>query len=226
MLRPLRIWSIRLLALALVTVLLLAAAWLWITTSTNSAIYADIDAIPVSTEQQTRAGLVLGTSPWTLSGHTNGYFVARMNKAAELYLSGKIDKLIVSGDNRQKEYNEPVEMRDALVKKGVPVDDIVLDYAGFRTLDSVVRAKTVFAAPEIIIVSQRWHNQRALYIARQHDLPAIAVNANDPSWRSGYRTRLREVLAKIWMLIDVHLLDREPYYPGPPAPIFTDHELN
>lgn len=205
--------------------LIILLAWLWIVQHTNPYIYDQTSNIP-----STQVGLVLGTSPRTKSGGRNGYFHSRMHKAAELFHAGKVQRLIVSGDNRQVEYNEPVVMRDTLIALGVPTEAIVLDYAGFRTLDSVVRAKWVFGLDTVTIISQDWHNQRAVYIAQQYDLQAYAINADDASLRAGFYTQGREILAKVWMLIDIHVLQTTPTFPGPPEPIYpadsADNDAN
>ena len=105
------------------------------------------------------AALVLGTSPTGRNGGLNRFFQSRIKACAELYHAGKIDRIIVSGDNRHKSYNEPAAMKSALILKGVPADVIFLDYAGFRTFDSVIRAKEVFGQSSFVVVSQRFHNE-------------------------------------------------------------------
>ncbi len=109
--------------------------------------------------------LLLGTSPVGRFGGPNAFFIARINATAELYEAGKVDRILVSGDNRHKNYNEPQAMKKALMEKGIPEDIIFLDYAGFRTYDSVVRAKEVFGQKSFIVVSQKFHNERAVFIA-------------------------------------------------------------
>lgn len=107
------------------------------------------------------------------------YFTFRMQAAYELFITKKVKYLLLSGDNHIKGYDEPSDMREALIKLGVPDSCIVLDYAGFRTLDSVVRCDEVFGEDSITIVSQEFHNQRALFIANKNNINAIAYNAND-----------------------------------------------
>ena len=101
------------------------------------------------------------------NGNNNLYFDYRILAAVELYKAGKIKYILISGDNRKKDYNEPEEMKKALIQKGVPAKFIYLDYAGFRTLDSVVRAKEVFGQNQLTIISQRFHNERAIYLAEK-----------------------------------------------------------
>ncbi len=161
------------------------------------------------------AALVLGCARTLPSGRGNLYFRYRINAAAALYRAGKADFLIVSGDNHREGYDEPTEMRDALVAAGVPEERIYRDYAGFRTLDSVVRAREIFSQTSLTIVSQPFHNERAIFIAREHGIDAIGFNARDVSARGGMRTRLREHLARIRTVLDVWVLDSSPRFLGP-----------
>ena len=158
--------------------------------------------------------LLLGTSR-TYAGHPNPYYVARIEAASELFKSGKVAGILVSGDNRRANYNEPEMMKADLVKAGVPVDCITRDYAGFRTLDSIVRAKRVFQQDRIIIVTQRFHAERALFIAREYGMHAEAYAAADPAWNWRIRVRLREVLARFAACVDVWIINRGPHFLGP-----------
>lgn len=162
-----------------------------------------------------RVGLVLGCSPVLKSGEPNSFFNNRMEAAAAAFKAHKVDYLLVSGDNRAATYDEPTAMRDALVKRGVPADRIVLDYAGFSTLDSIVRAKKVFGLSEFCIITQRDHALRALYIAQANGIEAVAFPARDVSALRGMRTHTRESLARVRTLLDVHLLGRKPHFLGP-----------
>ena len=172
--------------------------------------YSSVKEIPYN-----RVGLVLGTSPFTSTGHSNYFFTTRINADKELYKTGKVKKLIVSGDNHVKEYDEPGCMRDALIRKGVPSSAIVLDYAGFRTLDSVVRAKEVFGQEKITIISQRFHNERAIYLAEHYGIEAIGYNAKDAkrTKRSLMITVVRESISRVKMFIDF-LTGKEPKFLG------------
>src|SRR5690625_6199212 len=117
-------------------ILLILGLNAWVVLSTRAYVTSDMAELP-----DNRVGLLLGTSPYTVNGHHNPHFQARIRAAAVLYKAGKIDLLLVSGANPGRYYNEPREMYQALVKAGVPGRDITLDFAGFRTLDSVVRAR-------------------------------------------------------------------------------------
>ena len=116
-------------------------------------LYATVDSVP-----HNKVALLLGTNPLNRRGRPNSYFINRINTAAELYHAGKVDFIIASGDNHTKLYDEPTAMRDSLIAHGVPEDRIILDFAGFRTLDSVVRAKEVFGCDSLTIISQADHN--------------------------------------------------------------------
>jgi SanA protein len=177
-------------------------------------LYESPDSVPYR-----QVGLLLGTSPRDLTGSPNPYFTERIHAAATLYEHKKIDYLLVSGDNEHRSYNEPEQMRAALISAGVPKSAIVLDYAGFRTLDSVVRASAVFRQTSVTIISQEFHNRRALYIADRYGLDAIAFSA--PLGRDHMHLRLtfREALARCLAVIDSAVLRTQPRYYGEPVPI-------
>ena len=161
--------------------------------------------------------LVLGCSPRVSDGRPNLYFTARMDTAAALYLAGKCRILLVSGDNGRIGYDEPTAMQDALIARGIPKEAIALDFAGFDTLDSVVRAKAIFGVKDLIVVSQSFHNERAICIARHHGIEAKGCNAPDVGGGAGLRTRLREKLARVKTVLDLHLLNSRPKYLGAPV---------
>lgn len=172
-------------------------------------IYSSVDSIPYN-----RVALLLGTNPMNRLGRPNTYFINRINTAAGLFHAGKIEYIIASGDNHTRRYDEPTAMRDSLMAHGVPSDRIVLDYAGFRTLDSVIRAKEVFGCDSITIISQADHSARALYIAEANGIEAVAVSA---PLRAGrwVRTRLalREWLARDKMMLDIWS-GKQPHFLG------------
>jgi SanA protein len=162
--------------------------------------------------------LVLGTSPIGRNGGPNLYFLSRIDATVKLYEAGKIDRILVSGDNRKEEYNEPEEMKKALVDQGIPEEVIFLDYAGFRTLDSVVRAKEVFGQSEFIVVSQKFHNERAVFIAQKIGIKAAGFNAKDVRASYGFITHVRELGARCKVFIDL-LLGKKPHFLGEPVDI-------
>ncbi len=161
-----------------------------------------------------KVAVLLGTSQFLSNGQKNQYFEFRMNAAADLYNSGKVQYILVSGDNRKKNYNEPVAMQNALIKRCIPEEKVVLDYAGFRTLDSMVRAKEVFGQKRFVVVSQKFHNERAVFIARKKGIEAYGYNAKDVEVRAGFKTRVREVLARTKMMLDLYVLRTQPHFLG------------
>ncbi|EFS9151924.1 vancomycin high temperature exclusion protein [Salmonella enterica] len=184
--------------------------WLIINASQHLT-WNDIQTVPAR-----NVGLVLGAKPG------NRYFTRRINTAAALYHAGKVKWLLVSGDNGKKEYDEPSAMQQALIAKGVPEAAIFCDYAGFSTLDSVVRARKVFGENRITIISQAFHNQRAIWLAQQYGIDAIGVNAPDLNKRHGTYTRLREKLARVSAVLDAKILHRQPKYLGAGVTIGAD----
>lgn len=149
-----------------------------------------------------KVGLLLGTSRILANGKPNPYFVNRIKAAAELYHAGRIQNIIASGDNSRKNYNEPEDMKQALIRLGVPADKIYEDFAGFRTLDSVVRAKEIFGQKSFIVISQRFHNERAIYLAHQNGITAYGYNAKDVDKEAGFKTNAREKLARVKVFWD------------------------
>ena len=160
------------------------------------------------------AALVLGTSKFVAHGRPNLHYRYRMDAAAELYKAGKVKRLIVSGNGVERNYNEPRMMRDDLVARGVPADRIVLDEAGLRTFDSVVRAADVFGAPDCIVVSQAAHNKRAIFIGRARGQDIIGWNARSLSPWTDPRTAIRERLARVLAVLDVTILNKQPQIPS------------
>ncbi len=150
-------------------------------------------------------GLVLGTSKNTNEGKENLYFKYRMEAAAMLFKEGKVKFLILSGNNDSKYYNEPLDMQKALMKLGIPETALILDYAGYRTFDSVVRCKKVFNEKDITIISQDFHNARALYIAQHEEINAISFAAQDVPNGYSIRTLFREYLARPKAVLDVYV---------------------
>lgn len=161
-----------------------------------------------------KVALLLGTSKTLSNGRNNLYFSNRIQAAVELYKSGKIDYFIISGDNSRKSYNEPEDMKEALVEYGVPGKIIYLDYAGFRTFDSVIRCKEIFGQQQITIISQKFHTARAVFIARQYNIEAVGFNAADVNQYAGFKTNVREVFARVKLFIDIFLINQQPKFLG------------
>jgi SanA protein len=176
--------------------------------STEASVSYTIADVP-----KTKTALLLGTSKTLNNGQPNAYFFNRIQATADLYKSGKIQYIIVSGDNSQKDYNEPEDMQLALMKYGIPQDKIFLDFAGFRTLDSVVRAKEIFGQTKLVIVSQKFHNERAVFLAKHNGIQAFGYNAKDVNKYAGFKTNIREYLAKAKAYWDL-IFGIEPKYGG------------
>ena len=174
-------------------------------------IYQNIDSIP-----QNKAGLLLGTSKLLRSGLPNQYFQNRIQATVDLYKAGKIEVVVISGDNSRKGYNEPEDMKSELMLRGIPEDKIYLDYAGFRTLDSVVRMEKIFGQKSFTIISQKFHNQRAIYIAHAKGLQVVGYNAEDVNAYSGFKTQLREKFARVKLFLDLWT-GKNPKFLGEPV---------
>jgi len=188
------------------------ALWLcnaWVVRSTKSQLFSRVADVPSH-----KVGLVLGASKNTARGTTNQYFAFRMQAAYELYRSGKVQYLLLSGDNHTEGYDEPSDMREALIQLGVPDSCLVLDYAGFRTLDSVLRCRDVFGEDSITIISQEFHNQRALFIANKRGVHAVAYNAPEVSRNYSLKTRIREYFARVKCVLDLYVLHIGPKFLG------------
>jgi SanA protein len=176
--------------------------------------YSAVEDVP-----KNKVGLVLGCVPFLSDGQPNAFFNHRMTAAQELFKAGKVDYLLVSGDNHIKGYDEPTDMKNALIKRGIPADRIVCDYAGFSTLDSIVRADKVFQEDTYTVISQRFHNQRAIYIGQKHGLNVVGYNAADVAKRFSLKTRVREQAARVKTVLDIYVLKRGPKFLGEPIPI-------
>lgn len=186
-----------LLILGVLSLLFTAFANYKIENSTEEFVTDKLEILP-----KTKVAVVLGTAPNLMSGYQNYYFTYRIEAATKLYQSGKVTHFILSGDHGRKNYNEPEAMKQALIKNGVPENVIYLDYAGFRTLDSMIRAKEIFSQNEFIVVSQEFHNQRAVYIARQNGINAYGYSAKDVNKHAGLKTNIREYFARTKVFID------------------------
>lgn len=172
-------------------------------------LYNDINKLP-----KVRVALVLGTSNKRVNGDSNSYFTNRMKAAFDLYQYGKVKKFILSGDNSTEYYNEPKMMRKALMDMGVPDSVLVLDYAGLRTFDSMIRANEVFGLDSVMVVSQRFHNERAVFIARKNGMEAFGYNASNVMYQNQLKVKFREVFAKVKCILDVYILNTKPKYLG------------
>ncbi len=187
---------------------------IWVVRTTEQLIYTSYDSLPSNS-----VALVLGTSKRLLSGAPNPFFNERIAAAASLYRQGKVSHFLLSGDNRTRFYNEPEEMRKALIKEGIPPEIITLDYAGLRTLDSIVRSKEIFGQNKIIIVTQPFHCYRALFISRYYNIDAVAFLIEGNSIDSSLRVEVREWLARSKAILDLYVLKTAPRHLGDKQPL-------
>ncbi|TXL71047.1 hypothetical protein FHP25_31740 [Vineibacter terrae] len=211
--RPRRRWPWSLLALVLVVAMsgglvLLASDW-WIEQAATPYATNRIESVPPAD-----VALVLGTAPRVAGQRANLYFEYRLDAAAELQKAGKVKYLLVSGDNRHHDYDEPTAMRDGLIARGVPAEAIYRDFAGIRTLDSVLRARDVFAQSRYVVVSQAFHNHRAIWLARQNGIEAYGFDAHDVPFEDAPMVRLRQYLSAVRAIYDV-MAGSTPHHGGP-----------
>ncbi|MCU0437172.1 MAG: YdcF family protein [Raineya sp.] len=181
--------------------------------ATKNRLYTDVQSIPYN-----KVGLLLGTAKNLENGYINLYYTYRIRAASELFKAKKIKYIIISGDNGRKEYNEPEMMRSDLIKAGVDSTHIFLDYAGFRTFDSVIRLREIFSQTSATIISQPFHNARAVYIASKEGIDAIGFNARDVSINYGFKVQAREKLARVKVFVD-YLIGAKPKFLGEKVPI-------
>lgn len=180
----------------------------WVVASTQEKVLSDYRLLPDSS-----VVLVLGTSAKLIGGTPNPYFEDRIKAAATLYKLGKAKAFLLSGDNRTKYYNEPVEMRKALVKAGVPAEVITLDYAGLRTLDSMVRCKEIFGQNKVVLVTQPFHSYRAIFIGDFYQMDVVAWRT-DTQIDGTQKVKLREYFARAKAVLDLYVLKTAPRHLG------------
>ena len=177
----------------------IAGADMAVTDAAKGCIYNDVDKVPARP-----VALLLGTSPIGRTGNPNQFFLRRIDATVQLYKAGKFDRLIISGANKPEKYNEPEEMKKALTSRGVPDSIMILDGEGFHTISSIIRAKDVYGEDSILVISQEFHNERALFLARHAGINAIAFNAGNTTskyWR--IRMKGRECLARVKAVYEV-----------------------
>lgn len=191
-------WALFLLGGSLLGLFALVAVYLWVGQNARGRLHDELAGL-----EDHRVGLLLGTAPKLADGRANLYFEYRVQATLDLFRAGKIERVLVSGDHGTRGYNEPEAFRERLTAAGVEPDKIHLDFAGFRTLDSVVRAKEVFGQDEVLIISQRFHNARALYLADHFGVRARGFNAQDVGGASGLKNLIRESLARVKLLLDL-----------------------
>lgn len=180
----------------------------WVVQSAKGKVYENIETLP-----HNKVGLLLGTSKKLSNGRVNLYYKYRIEAASKLFKAGKIDFILVSGDNSTRYYDEPTTIKKDLIAMGIPAEKIFLDYAGFRTLDSVVRSKLIFGQESITVISQQFHNERAIFIANRKKIKAIGFNAHDVGVNYGLKTKVREYFARVKMMMDL-MVGKQPKFLG------------
>lgn len=208
-------WGWRLLALIALGLVLLLAANAWLVGMTAKRVVEPLDGCP----EQFDVALVFGTSQLLRSGRPNPHYYGRIDLAAELYHQGRVRHLLLSGDNRTRYYNEPNRMQRDLLERGVAIEDMTLDYAGFSTFDSLKRSRDVFEQERLLLITQAYHLPRALFIANYLGLDAWGCAATGPEWHAMRKLWLRELAARLRTLGDLYLWKREPRILGDPEPI-------
>ncbi len=207
-----RKWAIRFLLFLGVSGIIFFIFVLWINLEVTK-IGKQFSYNSVTTIPHNHCAVVLGTNKYISTGKVNLYYTYRIQSAVLLYKNKKIDYIIVSGDNKYKSYNEPISMFNDLVDAGIPKDHIILDYAGFRTLDSVVRCFMVFDQHQFTVISQPFHNHRAVFIGRKRGLDVIAYNAGDLNGRPTIKVIIREIGARVLLAYDL-LVGTQPHFLG------------
>ena len=183
-----------------VVVAVLLCNWV-VVESTKNNIYFELEKLPSND-----VGLVLGTSKYVTKGKENLFFKYRMEASALLFKEGKVRYLILSGNKEGETYDEPRAMQKELIKLGVPTEALLLDTAGYRTYDSVIRCKLVYGQARVTIISQNFHNARALYLCEHEGVEAVGFAAQDVLNGYSFKTIAREYLARPKAILDVYLL--------------------
>jgi SanA protein len=185
------------------------ACFLWVERSARPLLFDELTFVPPC-----KTAIVLGTSQYLKDDSKNPYFTYRMDAAEKLFRSGKVRYLILSGDNRVNDYNEPKSMQQALMRRGLPDSCLVLDYAGLRTFDSMVRCREIFGQDSVIVVSQQFHNSRAAFISRRIGLTCFGYNAQKVSTPQQVKISLREFFSRIKCVLDLYVLNTRPRHLG------------
>lgn len=180
-----------------------------VVTSHKKFTYTELSKLP-----KQNACLVLGTSKFLSNGNLNLFYQYRMDATVEAFTAGKCSKIVVSGDNRRNDYNEPKQMKQSLIAMHIPSEVIFCDYAGGRTLDSVLRFKHVFGQSSGIVISQEFHNERAIYIGKSNGINLTGFNAKEVDAYNGFRTKFREIFSRARAVADVEILHSKARHYG------------
>ncbi len=209
------ITSLRIFLLVIIGLILIDR---WVSWSTEKQIINNIDDVP-----HYQVAVVLGTSKY-LGKTLNDYYINRINAAIYLFRKNNADYFLLSGDNAHRSYNEPWTMKRDLLRAGVPENQIALDYAGFSTLDSIFRAKDIFASDHFLIITQRFHCERALFIANAHRIDAQCLAVPSPKNHVGLNLRIREIFARVKAVLDLYVFNSKPKFLGPVEPITSPEQ--
>lgn len=198
-----KVFSYIVIGAVITTLLLLAICNYIVCSNAKGKLYTDVDSIP-----QSEVGLLLGTTPQTRIGNKpNQFFKYRIDAAESLYKAGKIKLILISGDGNSLDGVNEVEcMKDSLVARGIPKDAFILDGKGFRTLDAVVRATKIYDAHSYVVISQKFHCERAIYLAEHLGLDVhnlIGFNAADATSNMAIMTYIREYFARVKVFVDI-----------------------
>ncbi|MBC7554369.1 MAG: YdcF family protein [Taibaiella sp.] len=201
-----RIWRLAIL-LSVILMAVIFVANYYVVKNTRAQLFYNVKSVP-----KNKVGLLLGTAKYMDKARkiVNQYYQNRIDAAVALYMAGKVDYIIVSGDNSTQFYNEPLLMKNDLIERGVPESHIYMDNAGFRTLDSILRCRDIFGQSSFTIISQTFHNQRALFIANHKNLNTVAFCAADGNLY--WSATIREKFARIKMLLDLILNKQAKFY--------------
>lgn len=201
-------WKKLIIAFILLFLIGIISCNLYVEVVTSGKTFNNTDDIP-----KNKVGLLLGTAKYLRGGRINLFYQYRINAAVQLFKSQKIEYILVSGDNGSKYYDEPTTFKEDLMAAGIPEERIFLDYAGFRTLDSVIRSKEIFQQEEITIISQEFHNERAIAIAAAKNIKAVGFNAKDVGGNNGFKVKVRETFARVAMCLDL-IFGKQPKFLG------------
>lgn len=193
-------------AILAILVIIVALCNISVDRNAEGRTFSDINDVPTM-----QTALLLGTNPKTRDGkRPSSFYLARINATAELYKHGKFRQLIISGDRREG-YDEPQTMRHDLIERGVPDSIIMMDGQGYRTLLSLRNSKQYFGIHDMIIISQKWHNERSIFLADKMNIKAVGYNADDVHHPRAIWTHIRELLARVKLFIDLYVTHREDF---------------
>jgi SanA protein len=201
-------WFVRIVIMGVLTITLVFLLNYLVVSKASDKIYTESSETPAR-----KVSLLLGNSKFVGGEWINLFYKYRVEAAVVIYNAGKINYILIRGDNSREGYDEPTSIKEDLRDAGIPENAIYLDYAGFRTLDFIVRCKEIFGETDITVISQQFNDERAIYLAESNGIKAIGYNAKDISGRYGLKTHLREYLARSKMFLNT-LIGKKPKFLG------------